>query len=81
MISRAKSFTLQVSQAEREGKVQKRLLCAVLDRHTQGALAGFSLPPPRPTFTQRAMKGTTLQPGVWTLEAKRLWEKEIQILN
>ena len=72
MISRAKSLILQVSQTEREGKVKKRLLCAILDRRAHGALAGFSLPRPRPKFAQRATKGAALQPGVWTLEAKRL---------
>jgi len=58
------------SQSDREGKVQEILLCAILERHAHGALAAFSLPPPRPKFTQRATKGTALQPGVWAQKLK-----------
>lgn len=70
------SFCKSARQKER-GKCKRKLICVISDRHTRRALAGFSLPPPRPKVTQRAMKGTV----VWTLEARRLWDKKIHIQN
>lgn len=55
VISRAKSLILQVSQTEREGKLQETY--AIQDRNADRALPGFSVPPARPKFTEELWKG------------------------
>lgn len=80
MISKAKSLIFKLDRQKERGSAKETYTCHVRQTHTR-TIGWFQSPSSKDKVYPRSYEQDSIQPGVWTVEAKRLWEKEIQVQN